>query len=135
MQTPPTPLRRPRILAGAGLVMALVLSAGCGSVPPRDKLDGPPGKTYQSARTPAAYAQCVTPRWRAITVVSGAPVVETVPGANGSLRMTLKVDGAISRVLEVLPEGRGATVRYWNNSIDLGSGTPTSVKAIEECLV
>ena len=116
-----------------GLAAVALLLSACGNLPGRDDLAGPPGATYASGKAPAAYAQCLTPKWQATTVVGGSPTVETVPGAGGSLRMTLKVAGAVSRVIEVAPQGAGSTIRYWNRSNDFGTGTPASVKAIEDC--
>lgn len=114
---------------------ALVLS-GCGSLGGRDDLSGPPGATYSSSKSPAAYAQCLTPRWKDTTVVGGEATVETVPAAGGGLRMTLKISGSPGRVIEVLPQGGGSTIRYWNRSHDFGGGgaaKPKSVVAIEDC--
>jgi hypothetical protein len=122
-----------RRLGLATAAAATFVLAGCGSMPGRDDLAGPPGATYQSSKAPAAYAQCLTPRWQAITVVGGSPTVETVPGAGGSLRMTLKISGAVGRVLEVAPQGTGSTIRYWNRSSDFGTGKPSAVQAIEDC--
>jgi hypothetical protein len=116
-----------------GVVATAAVLAGCGNLPGRDDLAGPPGATYQSSKSPAAYAQCLTPKWQATTVVGGSAAVESVPGAGGSLRMTLKVAGGVSRVIEVAPQGSGSTIRYWNRSNDFGTGTPSSVKAIEDC--
>jgi hypothetical protein len=66
-------------------------------------------------------------------VAGGAATVETVPGAGGSLRMTLKIAGGVGRVLEVVPQGSGSSIRYWNRSNDFGSGVPDSVQAILDC--
>lgn len=117
---------------GLALIAAATL-AGCGSMPARDELTGPPGATYSSGKSPAAYAQCLTPRWQATRVVGGVATVETVPAAGGSLKMTLKIAGGVGRVLEVVPQGSGSTIRYWNRSTDWGSGVPDSVQAILDC--
>ncbi len=117
---------------GVGTAAFLML-AGCVTMPTRDDLAGPPGATYQSSKAPGAYAQCLTPRWQATRVVGGAATVETVPGAGGSLRMTLKIAGGVGRVLEIAPQGSGSTIRYWNRSTDWGSGVPDSVQAILDC--
>ncbi len=132
MPLSPTLYLAPALRLGA-VATTLALLSACGNLPGRDDLAGPPGATYQSNKAPAAYAQCLTPRWQATTVVGGSASVETVPGAGGSLRMTLKVAGGVSRVVEVAPQGSGSTIRYWNRSNDFGTGVPTSVKAIEEC--
>lgn len=112
---------------------AALLLSGCISVPKRDDLNGPPRTTYQSNKLPMAYAQCLTPRWQATRVVGGSAQVETVPGAGGSIRMTLRIGGLVGRVVEVVPQGSGSAIRYWNNSNDWGSGTPSEVEAIEGC--
>lgn len=121
-------LQRLVLLAAAALALA-----GCGSLPGRDDLAGPPGATYQSSKSPAAYAQCLTPRWQATTVVGGNATVESVPAAGGGLRMTLKISGAPGRVIEVAAQGSGSTIRYWNRSSDFGTGKPASAQAIEDC--
>ncbi len=120
--------RRPGLL-----LLAAAALAGCGSMPARDDLNGPPGATYQSSKSPTAYAQCLTPRWQATRVVGGVATVETVPAAGGGLRMTLKIAGGVGRVLEVVPQAGGSTIRYWNRSTDWGSGVPDSVQAILDC--
>jgi hypothetical protein len=114
----------------------LVLAA-CSSLGTRDDLKGPPGATFHSRKAPAAYAQCLTPLWRDTTVVGGQATVETVAGAAGGLRMTLKIAGAPARVLDVVPKAGGSEVRYWNLSLDFGGGGATKAKsaqAIEGCL-
>ena len=47
--------------------------------------------------------------------------------------MTLKIAGGVGRVLEVVPQGSGSSIRYWNRSNDFGSGVPDSVQAILDC--
>jgi hypothetical protein len=111
--------------------------AGCSTLGPRDSLTGPPGTVFQSSKSPAAYAQCLTPKWRDTTVVGGNATVETVSGAGGVLRMTLKISGSPGRVVDVVPKAGGTELRYWNLSIDLGGGGATkarSAQAIEDCL-
>jgi hypothetical protein len=83
----PALARRSPLRFGLVLTAAAAL-AGCGGLPKQDDLAGPPGATHQSSKSPAAYAQCLTPRWQATRVAGGAATVETVPGAGGSLRMT-----------------------------------------------
>lgn len=124
-----TALHRPLMLS---IAAPLALSA-CGNLPGRDDLNGPPGATYTSSKAPMAYVQCLTPRWQATTVVGGNATVETVPGAGGVIRMTLKISGSPGRVIDIVPQGSGSTIRYWNRSNDFGTGTPASVKAIEDC--
>lgn len=128
----PALARRSPLRFGLVLTAAAAL-AGCGSLPKQDDLAGPPGATHQSSKSPAAYAQCLTPRWQATRVVGGVATVESVPGAGGSLRMTLKIAGGVGRVLEIVPQGSGSSVRYWNRSNDFGSGVPDSVQAILDC--
>jgi hypothetical protein len=79
--------------------------------------------------------QCVMTRWRAISVLGGVATVDVAPAAGGSQRMTLKIDGAVGRVLEISPSGGGSSIRYWNRGTDLGSGKPPAVLAIEDGLV
>ncbi|KPF43578.1 hypothetical protein D621_19370 [beta proteobacterium AAP51] len=120
------------LFAGAGFVLA-----GCSSLGGPNDLAGPPGATYPTSKSPMAYAQCLRPLWQATRVVGGKATVDTVPGPNGSLRMTLNIAGAPGRVLEILPQGSGATVRYWNRSNDWGGGGATKPKAVvdmESCL-
>lgn len=117
-----------------GVVATAAVLAGCGNLPGRDDLAGPPGATYQSSKSPAAYAQCLTPRWQSTTVVGGNATVESVPGAGGVIRMTLKISGTPGRVIDIVPQGSGSTIRYWNRSTDLGTGTPASAKAIQDCV-
>lgn len=121
--------RAPQLVLAA-TVLAL---SGCGSMPGRDDLAGPPGATYQSSKSPSAYAQCLSPRWLATKVVGGVATVDSVPGAGGVIRMTLNVSGAPGRVVEIAPQGGGSTIRYWNRSHDFGTGKPSSVEAIEAC--
>lgn len=129
---PLQPLMKTPALLAVGLGLA-----ACTSLGSRDELNGPPGATFHSRKAPAAYAQCLTPLWRDTALVGGQATVETVPGAAGGLRMTLKIAGAPARVLDVMPRAGGSEVRYWNLSFDFGGGGATkarSAQAIEGCL-
>ena len=109
------------------------LLAACGAMPGRNDLSGPPGAIYQSGKAPAAFAQCLLPRWQAERVAGGKAAVESAPAPGDAVRMTLKINGTPGRVVEIAPQGTGSTVRYWNRSTDFGSGKPAAVEAIEGC--
>jgi hypothetical protein len=122
----------PSLRAGLLLCSALTLAA-CGALPARDELSGPPRTTYQSGKAPAAYIQCLTPLWQAETVVGGKATVTSAPAPGGGTRLTLNVSGSPARVVDVVAQGSGSTIRYWNRSHDFGGGKPQAVEAIENC--
>ncbi len=132
---PPNRLRNPvpRLIA---LAAATTLLAACGGLPKRDDPAGPPRTVFETSKAPAAYAQCLRPKWLAERVVGGAATVDMDPllASSGSGHLTLLIDGRPGRRVLVEPNGSGAKVSYWNLSHDFGSGKPTAEVAIQSCL-
>jgi hypothetical protein len=111
---------------------ALAVLSGCGGLPTRDSLDKPPSSKFTSARSPAAVAACIAPLWRKTTVIGGVAAVETVPGAGGSVRLTLKIAGGVDRVVQIDASGGGSTTGLWNLGLSFGD-KPSQVLAVENC--
>ncbi|MBL8305528.1 MAG: hypothetical protein JNM33_02445 [Rubrivivax sp.] len=114
----------------AAAIAALSLGA-CVSLPQRDKLDGPPSQTHQSAKAPRVVADCIAAEWRKIRAVGTELVIDVAPVGTG-WRVTQKLGPSVSRVAQVDAQGSGSATKFWNLSMDFGATAPP-VLAVGTC--